>query len=230
MPSCSVPTCKNAAIYRVILYQFCPDTGGIVYEHDTICPFICAPHAIANEQSAQGKAEYKVMGSGVRYTYTNKAHIDGFALYMPLDYCDSLHELPPKVQEDMHTKIGAYCQAQTADKQDIGHIYTYMLEGNRVTIIISEPSDYPFTETTLRRTNYLAQLRFEQQGSWCISDTGDLINDRDVWVPHQPKKRAWMLYWHRYTDEWIRMDEATHGDINYWLAAIEEDRWGVFYG
>ncbi|KAB8141545.1 hypothetical protein F8S13_19270 [Chloroflexia bacterium SDU3-3] len=226
---CSVAGCRNAASYRVILYQFCPDTGGVICENDTLCPFICKPHAITNELSAHGKLDYESIGSSIDYVYTNKANINAFSIYLPLDYHDNLKNLNINIHEEIKPKLETYCIHQTNENQDIGHIYSYIIRGRCITINISEPTDFPFTEMTPRKIRQLAQLRFEQQGSWRTSNTGNLLDNFDIWVPSKIKKLEWMLYWYRYTDEWIRIEESTHPEIDYWLAYIEEDPSDLFY-
>lgn len=83
-PKCAVPGCTEEATFEVILYDFYPYPGKAAdafFEQDFTCPFICGPHAVENEDSAQGERKPRHV---VTYSYTNKHAAQGFTIYRPL--------------------------------------------------------------------------------------------------------------------------------------------------
>ena len=75
---CSVHGCPNLAAYEVLLYDFDPAEGAVVFSEDETCPFICVEHAIDNERHAIG--ERRLHGR-VTYPYTNRAGLRGLSVY-----------------------------------------------------------------------------------------------------------------------------------------------------
>jgi len=64
METCRVKGCTNEAIHEVILYDFYPSDGTVFFEQDHTCAFICAEHAIENEEKARGEREPRGGGPG----------------------------------------------------------------------------------------------------------------------------------------------------------------------
>ena len=81
MSNCNVPNCNNGADYEVILYDIYAHDGSLFFERDTTCPFICAHHALENEQRAEGERRPRGF---VKYPFTNLHGAQGFTIYKPL--------------------------------------------------------------------------------------------------------------------------------------------------
>jgi len=81
---CSVDGCEREAAVKVILYDvylYYAD-GGVFFEQDFTCPFLCAEHMSENESQAKGVREPRGF---VKYPYTNRNRALGFTIYFPLD-------------------------------------------------------------------------------------------------------------------------------------------------
>jgi hypothetical protein len=76
---CSVDGCPNLAAYIVMLYDFDPAEGAVLFSEDSSCPTICVEHAIDNERDAQG--ERRPHGV-VAYPYTNRERKPGLSIYL----------------------------------------------------------------------------------------------------------------------------------------------------
>ncbi len=76
---CSVDGCPNLAAYDVMLYDFDPAEGAVVFTADAACPTICVEHAIANEKEARGE---RMPHRVVAYPYTNRGRMPGLTLYV----------------------------------------------------------------------------------------------------------------------------------------------------
>lgn len=79
---CCVTGCPNLAAYDVMLYDFDPAEGTVVFRQDESCPYICVEHAIENERRAEGqRAPHAV----VSYPHTNLDRAPGIAVYRQLE-------------------------------------------------------------------------------------------------------------------------------------------------
>ena len=82
---CGVPGCDLDAKFRVILYDFYGNVGAteVFFQTDHTCQFICAHHAIENEERASGERRPR---GGVNYPFTNLEGAQGFTIYQPVDW------------------------------------------------------------------------------------------------------------------------------------------------
>jgi hypothetical protein len=78
---CGVEGCPNLAAYEVVLYDFDPAEGAVVFAVDDDCPALCVEHALENERGAEGERR---PGAVVRYPYTNRCEKPGLTIYRPL--------------------------------------------------------------------------------------------------------------------------------------------------
>ncbi len=79
---CSVHGCPSLASYEVMLYDFDPVEGAVVFVQDASCPTICVEHAIANERMAQGQ---RLPHHVIAYPYTNRERVPGVNIYLELE-------------------------------------------------------------------------------------------------------------------------------------------------
>ncbi len=77
--NCSVKGCSDEAAYKVILYDAYPYAGGVFFEQDFTCPFLCEYHMAENERVVDG------MQRCGDYPYTNQHKAQGFTIYQPLE-------------------------------------------------------------------------------------------------------------------------------------------------
>jgi hypothetical protein len=83
---CSVPGCAANADYRLHISDTFPDSYGDYDEPSHHCPFLCHPHAVANEAGAEG-----IRARGARVTYPHvKTGGTGYVRYQSLATGDFL--------------------------------------------------------------------------------------------------------------------------------------------
>lgn len=78
---CCVEGCPSRAAYGVVLYDVDLHEGGIRFEQDETCPYICVEHMIDNERHAIGDRRPE---ERVDYPYTNRNRVRGMSVYRPL--------------------------------------------------------------------------------------------------------------------------------------------------
>ena len=81
-PKCCAPACDKEAGYEVILYDIYLDGGGVFFEQDYTCPFLCEAHVLLNEAGAEGVRRPR---GHVTYPYTNRHRAQGFTIYKPIE-------------------------------------------------------------------------------------------------------------------------------------------------
>lgn len=68
---------------EVFLYDVYPyPEGGVFFEQDYTCPFLCEIHMIENEKKAEGVRQPR---GHVRYPHSNKHMANGFTIYRELE-------------------------------------------------------------------------------------------------------------------------------------------------
>jgi hypothetical protein len=82
---CSVDSCPSLAAYEVMLYDFDPEEGGVRFERDETCPYLCFEHTVDNERGAQGERAVHAL---VVYPHTNRDRRHGISVYLDLPSAD----------------------------------------------------------------------------------------------------------------------------------------------
>lgn len=227
MYQCSIPGCTNPAAYNVIIYQFNTSTGGVLCERDEDCPHMCVPHARENEKESM-RFDYNYgKGETGEYKYTNKTNLEGFSIYLPIEYCDMQKELPEEKRKEVDEKIGAFCRQTTEAVAETGWSYSYKIYGCNVTLFVTQPMFDEKGENNRKVALPVLQMRYERKGGWIFSNTE--LEGEYLWRPASTFKREWMVYWQRKTDEWLRVSDAnTNSSIEYWIDYIENNDDGIF--
>jgi hypothetical protein len=82
---CCVTGCPSLAEYEVLHYDVDLHHGGVRFERDDTCPFLCFEHVVDNERRAVGERRAEVV---VDYPFTNRSRLRGMSLYRPLARID----------------------------------------------------------------------------------------------------------------------------------------------